>query len=329
MRRDESDRSSNHVDTVVGMLTRRFGLSAVALVVSFLPAGLPACAGDPNDYEEHSDSTEGALGQGIDPTSNDGLTDEQLAEKYGVVFTRPAYLDPAPSAGYRDPANAEYRAYQDLLPWFVKDVPDTTRRNPAERQNKLDRSAVPLTEAQGRDLYFRGIIPRLKTGATFSVAARHSATRAGALGLLADSRAHDYWPSAPCAVSASHFLEYVLGERGLVEPAERFSDHNGRHSVTHWNEIEVKNLGWNYFAKSKYVAPRGAMGMWSRYYHKPTKYAEHSGHTYWILRDDGSTNGKNDLTAYNGSIYGVAYRPSGGGSCEGFWLPPGVYPRPR
>jgi hypothetical protein len=216
------------------------------------------------------------------PDPDTDPTYDELAAQYGVLLVTPANLD---------------ITYAETI-WFLQT--GSAKLNPA-----------PLTEAEGRDLYFLGLIPQASSRAAFKAAAMH----------------HGAFPSwarsAPCAYSSSEVLESAGEKAGLDSVVDHFEHHDDQ-AVTHAVEIQLRNLGWTYYRKTDYLAPRGAIGMWSRYTFSGWK--QHSGHVYTILVDNGP-DGRADRIADNEGNYDHVYTPSG--KCVGFWLPPGVYPRRR
>lgn len=167
-----------------------------------------------------------------------------------------------------------------------------------------------LSESDGRRLFFLGMHAQASTKASF-----YSAQRDG----LID-------PIAPCAQATSSVLEEAAKKASLTKVARIFSDHKGDFSPTHNVEIAMRDLGFQYYLKKKYKAPRGAIGLLAGrgpFHGTPN----HSYHIYSIYEDNGV--GKLDMINDDGGFAHIYEGPGAGAGTEGFWLPPGVYPIKR
>jgi hypothetical protein len=130
----------------------------------------------------------------------------------------------------------------------------------------------------------------------------------------------------PCATVNSQVLEFAARKAGLNWVADLFENPR-QYGPTHNNEIQLRTLGWNYFLKTEYVAPPGAVGVWDRY--NFYGFPGHAGHIFIIFQDGGVGNGDlvGDNTRRSGDLHGHQYRMPG--KTVGFWLPPGIYPKRR
>lgn len=131
----------------------------------------------------------------------------------------------------------------------------------------------------------------------------------------------------PCATCNSQVMKYAAKLADLPEVATFWSDPND-FWPTHNNEALMRSMGFNYFLYDEFIAPVGAVGVWTRY--KFYGIPGHAGHIFMIFQDGGE-NAANvlvgDNTRKSNERHGHFYRPSqGGGSCVGFWLPNGIYP---
>jgi hypothetical protein len=114
-------------------------------------------------------------------------------------------------------------------------------------------------------------------------------------------------------------------------------------------EKKLRRLGFLYFLKKDYLAPRGAIGARApRWKYQGTENG--SGHIYFITKDgakrtqfpnpgqenepaETGINGPKwqikDLHAENLDFFDHVYIQWENGYTEGFWLPPGIYPLKR
>jgi hypothetical protein len=214
-----------------------------------------------------------------------------IAMAYDAVIIKPANFDPL--------------TYKKHITFFQRGiVPPSTIDIP-----KVE---APLTEAQGRDWYFNGILPMVKEANIPNPDASEfeSAIDKGRV------------VNPPCATSNSQVLAWSARKAGLDGVAEIF-DNPHDYYPTHNNEFQIQALGWNYFLMSEYVAPRGAVGAWDRYTFD--KIPGHTGHIFIVFKDTPFLVGDN--TRRKDDLHGHPYRMPG--SPVGFWLPPGVYPTKR
>lgn len=215
---------------------------------------------------------------------------------HSLLFAQHPYQSKADSLGVFliAPTKIDTSACESI--WFLKTGSDKLNPNP-----------LKIVEAQ--KLYFEGMYPQAKSKKLFNEA-------------LSRCVIPSWAASAPCAVTTSQILEEAAIKAGNKRVETIFKDET-KYGPTHNVEIQMRNLGWHYYLKTKYVAPCGAIGMWSRY--TWNGWPQHSGHIYTIVIDKGP-DGRQDTIADNAG-WGHLYTPSG--ICEGFWLPQGVYPKLR
>lgn len=195
------------------------------------------------------------------------------------------------------PPDIDTSACQDL--WFTKDG-----------SNELNMD--PISIEDGQKLYFDGLFYQANSKQLWEEA-------------LARCVIPPWAASAPCAVTCSQIIEEAAIKAGISKVELAFKNEN-EFGPTHNVEIAMRNLGWYYYYKTKYIAPRGAIGLWGGrfvFYGWP----QHSGHIFTILEDKGPI-GRDELIADNGG-WGHIYAASGDAGIEGFWLPNGVFPQLR
>jgi len=114
-------------------------------------------------------------------------------------------------------------------------------------------------------------------------------------------------------------------------------------------ETKLRRLGFLYFLKKDYLAPRGAIGARAPRWKSQVTENE-SGHIYFITKDgakrtqfpnpgqenepaETGINGPKwqikDLHAENLDFFDHVFMQDQEGYTEGFWLPPGIYPLNR
>jgi hypothetical protein len=180
----------------------------------------------------------------------------------------------------------------------------------------VPRPARPMTEEEGRKYYFEGMLPMVEQANTPSPSTSEfeAAIREGRI------------VEPPCATTNSQVLERTHIKAGFTEVATVFA--NPKHYYpTHNNEFQIQLLGWNYYLKSEYVAPPGAVGAWDRYTFD--SIPGHTGHIFIVFKDGGigGVDLVGDNTRRSDEPHGHPYRMPG--KMVGFWLPPGVYPAKR
>jgi hypothetical protein len=155
---------------------------------------------------------------------------------------------------------------------------------------------------------------------------------------------------APCAYSVSCVMKYLAEKLGLATVKALFQDPCLIDNVQVTGvETKLRRLGFLYFLKKDYLAPRGAIG--ARW---PRNNQDQSDHIYYITKDgakrtqfpnpenywddqqgkhETGINGPKwqikDLHAENLDFFDHVYIQWENGYTEGFWLPPGIYPLNR
>lgn len=146
----------------------------------------------------------------------------------------------------------------------------------------------------------------------------------------------------PCGYTISFAFHFIATLLGMQSPQAVFRDLFSFRSVrTHFVERKLRRLGFFYFLKKHYIAPRGAVGVLG-----PRSSNDRSGHIYFITKDgaqradlgtdsgaefgvDGPKWKIKDLCAENLYYFDYTHAPDGEHHTEGFWLPPGIYPYRR
>jgi hypothetical protein len=155
---------------------------------------------------------------------------------------------------------------------------------------------------------------------------------------------------APCAYSVSCVMKYLAEKLGLATVKALFQDPCLIDNVQVTGvEKKLRRLGFLYFLKKDYLAPRGAIGARApRWKYQGTENG--SGHIYFITKDgakrtqfpnpgqenepaETGINGPKwqikDLHAENLDFFDHVFMQWENGYTEGFWLPPGIYPLKR
>jgi hypothetical protein len=201
-----------------------------------------------------------------------------------------------------------------------------------------------LTDAEGCQLFEQGILPILQSADTFM-----TATTQGQHELDLHPGRTDI-KEASCAYSVSCVMKYIAKKLGFDKVKNLFNNTFEDDCVRVTGvEKKLRRLGFLYFLKKDYLAPRGAIGARApRWKYHGTK--DGSGHIYFITKDgakrtqfpnpgqenDPAEQGINgpkwqikDLHAENLHFFDHVFMQSGNGYTEGFWLPPGIYPLNR
>ena len=205
-----------------------------------------------------------------------------------------------------------------------------------------------LTDAEGCRLFEQGILPILQSKTTFMKATEEGHKK---LEKLVEQNKDQYGiHHAPCAYSVSCVMKYLAEKLGLATVKALFQDPCLIDNVQVTGvETKLRRLGFLYFLKEDYLAPRGAIGARApRWEYQATKNG--SGHIYFITKDgakrtqfpnpgqenepaETGINGLKwqikDLHAENLDFFDHVFMQSGNGYTEGFWLPPGIYPLKR
>jgi hypothetical protein len=205
-----------------------------------------------------------------------------------------------------------------------------------------------LSEEEGCKLFEEGILPILQSKKTFMEATEEGHEK---LEKLVKQKKDQYGIHlAPCAYSVSCVMKYLAEKLGLATVKALFQDPCLIDNVQVTGvETKLRRLGFLYFLKKDYLAPRGAIG--ARW---PRNNQDQSGHIYYITKDgakrtqfpnpendwddqqgkhETGINGTKwqikDLHAENLDFFDHVFMQWENGYTEGFWLPPGIYPLNR
>jgi len=205
-----------------------------------------------------------------------------------------------------------------------------------------------LSDAEGCRLFEQGILPILQSKTTFMKATEEGHKK---LEKLVEQNKDQYGIHlAPCAYSVSCVMKYLAEKLGLATVKALFQDPCLMDNVRVTGvEKKLRRLGFLYFLKKDYLAPRGAIG--ARW---PRNNQDQSDHIYFITKDgakrtqfpnpenywddqqgkhETGINGPKwqikDLHAENLDFFDHVYMQWDNGYTEGFWLPPGIYPLKR
>ncbi|CCH96890.1 hypothetical protein [Microcystis aeruginosa] len=208
-----------------------------------------------------------------------------------------------------------------------------------------------LTDAEGCRLFEQEILPILQSKETFMEATEEGRNK---LNELVEQNKDQYGiHHAPCAYSVSCVMKYLAEKLGLATVKALFQDPCLIDNVQVTGvEKKLRRLGFLYFLKEDYLAPRGAIG--ARWPRKNKDKSNESGHIYFITKDgekrtefpnpenlwddqqgkhETGINGPKwqikDLHAENLDFFDHVYIQWENGYTEGFWLPPGIYPLNR
>ena len=205
-----------------------------------------------------------------------------------------------------------------------------------------------LSDAEGCRLFEQGILPILQSKTTFMKATEEGHKK---LEKLVEQNKDQYGIHlAPCAYSVSCVMKYLAEKLGLATVKALFQDPCLMDNVRVTGvEKKLRRLGFLYFLKKDYLAPRGAIG--ARW---PRNNQDQSDHIYFITKDgakrtqfpnpenywddqqgkhETGINGPKwqikDLHAENLDFFDHVFMQWDNGYTEGFWLPPGIYPLKR
>ncbi|NCQ99784.1 MAG: hypothetical protein GPJ11_10050 [Microcystis aeruginosa L211-101] len=205
-----------------------------------------------------------------------------------------------------------------------------------------------LTDAEGCRLFEQGILPILQSKETFMEATKEGHEKLDKL--VAQKKDQYGIHLAPCAYSVSCVMKYLAEKLGLATVKALFQDPCLIDNVQVTGvETKLRRLGFLYFLKKDYLAPRGAIG--ARW---PRNNQDQSDHIYYITKDgakrtqfpnpenywddqqgkhETGINGPKwqikDLHAENLDFFDHVFMQWENGYTEGFWLPPGIYPLKR
>ena len=205
-----------------------------------------------------------------------------------------------------------------------------------------------LSEEEGCKLFEQGILPILQSKETFMEATKEGHEKLDKL--VAQKKDQYGIHLAPCAYSVSCVMKYIAKELGFDKVKNLFNNTFEDDCVQVTGvEKKLRRLGFLYFLKKDYLAPRGAIGARApRWKYQGTENG--SGHIYFITKDgakrtqfpnpgqenepaETGINGPKwqikDLHAENLDFFDHVYIQWENGYTEGFWLPPGIYPLKR
>jgi hypothetical protein len=200
-----------------------------------------------------------------------------------------------------------------------------------------------LTDAEGCRLFEQEILPILQSKKTFMEATKEGRNK---LNELVEQDPETSIAKYPCAYSVSCVMKYRAEKLGLATVKALFKDPFSTENIRVTGvETKLRRLGFLYFLKKDYLAPRGAIG--ARW---PRNNQDQSDHIYYITKDgakrtqfpnpgqenepaETGINGPKwqikDLHAENLDFFDHVYIQWENGYTEGFWLPPGIYPLKR
>jgi hypothetical protein len=204
-----------------------------------------------------------------------------------------------------------------------------------------------LTDAEGCRLFEQGILPILQSKETFMEATEEGRNK---LNELVEQDPETSIAKYPCAYSVSCVMKYRAEKLGLATVKALFKDPFSTENIRVTGvETKLRRLGFLYFLKKDYLAPRGAIG--ARW---PRNNQDQSDHIYYITKDgakrtqfpnpenywddqqgkhETGINGPKwqikDLHAENLDFFDHVFMQWENGYTEGFWLPPGIYPLNR
>ena len=205
-----------------------------------------------------------------------------------------------------------------------------------------------LSDAEGCRLFEQGILPILQSKTTFMKATEEGHKKLEKL--VAQNKDKYGIHHAPCAYSVSCVMKYLAEKLGLATVKALFQDPCLIDNVQVTGvDKKLRRLGFLYFLKEDYLAPRGAIGA-----RAPRNNQDQSYHIYFITKDgekrtefpnpendwddqqgkhETGINGPKwqikDLHAENLHFFDHVFMQWENGYTEGFWLPPGIYPLKR
>lgn len=264
------------------------------IIFSFVMLSLLSCGEVPESFQNPKSIDLSSMHTAIEQ-KNDLIRWKKQAQKMGgVTLTPPDNFEPDTHM------TLEFMRWENP-PASVRDFPHASRE---------------LTQNEGRKLFFDGLLPMVLSANNPSPT-KSEFGQAIKEGLIV---------GPACATTNSQVLEYAARKSGLTWLTPLFDNPWG-YLPTHNNEYQLMLLGWHYFLMDDYISPMGSVGAWTRY----TFYGipDHTGHIYITFEDRGPDTSPlvGDNTRLANEPHGHLYRPAG--RPVGFWLPPGVYPKPR
>lgn len=201
-----------------------------------------------------------------------------------------------------------------------------------------------LGESEGQCLFEDGILWAIKDKESFLEIMVEAE-----LALGGDRAIATFVSQFPCAYTVSYVLWVVGKKLDLFSVEFLFKNIFAQGNVISQHfEQNLYNLGFNYFLKQQYLAPKGAIG-----FTYPRNKQGYSGHVFFITLDGQYRtefpNPNNlwdhdqgnieivgdekyqirDLAAENLHYFDHIYMPHKELYTDGFWLPPGIYPLER
>ncbi len=213
---------------------------------------------------------------------------------------------------------------------------------------------LPLSKNEGQKLFEQGILPILQSRETFMKATAEGQHKLNEL--VAHGQDNYGINNAPCAYSVSCVMKFIADKFNLDQMKKLFHDPCQLDNVQVTGvEKMLHRLGFIYYLKKNYFAPRGAIGArsprYSERYSDPEQHTKNaSGHLYFITKDgskrtqfpnpgneddepeqgtDGPKWQIKDLHAENLDFFDHVYMQWEDGYTDGFWLPQGIYPLKR
>jgi len=208
-----------------------------------------------------------------------------------------------------------------------------------------------LKENEGQILFEQGLLEVLKNEQTFLDSTIEAKEKLKNLSIMYPKlRIASFINKYPCAYSVSCILLHVATKLDLSSAKFLFKNIFAVDNIRTSNlEKKLRLLGFLYFLKKDYFAPRGAIGTMRR-----RGSSGHAGHIFFITKDgqnrtefpnpnnawddkqgncevfnNGSKWQIKDLAAENLHFFDHIYMQHQPIFTEGFWLPPGIYPLRR
>ncbi len=142
---------------------------------------------------------------------------------------------------------------------------------------------------------------------------------------------------ASCAYSVSCVMKYLAEKLGLATVKALFKDPFSTENIRVTGvETKLRRLGFLYFLKKDYLAPRGAIGARAPRWKSHKDGAKRTQFPNPGQENEPAETGINgpkwqikDLHAENLDFFDHVFMQWENGYTEGFWLPPGIYPLNR
>jgi hypothetical protein len=184
---------------------------------------------------------------------------------------------------------------------------------------------LAISDEEGRQLYFEGLLPMLESKEAFSEATKEAR-------VLAED--YPYIRNAPCAWTVTSGMRWAATKATVLEVRHALPLMKGKqptHTCTGEDEHTLKRLGFHYFSKNTYIAPKGSVGLLNDRSPATCNIPSNlkSGHIYFIMKDGGPRGYKDNISDNLGRFNIIYKGPGADAGTHGFWLPPGVYPTKR